>query len=111
RLEGGDGAAAGAGEQGEGHDSSIALLDVGAGWHRLQHLPDLVDSRNGPVGDGLGDPRFLVGEGEVLGGGGGQSAGATWLRAEPLKERPQGTEGREDGGAAQPLPRAETDPF
>ena len=84
----GDGAIARTGEQGEGHDGSVAQLDIGDGRHGLQHMPDLVDGRHRPLGNGLGDPGLLIGQSEVLRVGGGQVRSIAGLRAEPLEERP-----------------------
>ena len=81
------------------------------GWHVLQDMPDLVDGRHGPLGDGFGDLGLLVGQGEILGIGRGQVRSIAVLRAEPMEERAQGVECGKDRAAAQSFTRAWTDMF
>src|SRR5262252_1440242 len=58
-FEGCDRPVAGAGQDREGNEGSIAALDLGAGRHGLDDVPDLLQGRHTRVPMRLGDPRLI----------------------------------------------------
>src|SRR5262249_7526655 len=66
-LKGCDSPVAGAGQGGEGYEGTVAALDLGAGRHRLDDMPDLLQGRHPRVSVGLGDPRLLGRQVEIFG--------------------------------------------
>ena len=85
-LEGCDRAVAGAGQGGEGDEGPVAALDLGAGRHRLDDVPDLLQGRHTLVPMGLGDPRLLGRQVEIFGIGVRNPGLVPWLPGQPDEE-------------------------
>ena len=66
-LEGRNRPVAGAGQGGEGDQCPVAALDLGAGRHHPDDMPDLLQGRHPRVPVGLGDPRLLGRQVEIFG--------------------------------------------
>src|SRR5262249_62165509 len=75
-----------------GDEGSVAALDLGAGRHRLDDVPDLFQGRHTLVPMGLGDPRLLGRQVEIFGIGVRNPGLVPWLPGQPDEETLQGTQ-------------------
>ena len=102
-LEGCDRPVAGTGQDGEGNERPVAALDLGAGRHRLDDMPDLLQRRHPRIPVGFGDPRLLGRQVEIFGIGVGNPGLVPRLSGQPDEEPLQRAECGVERRLAEPI--------
>jgi hypothetical protein len=100
-LERGQGAVPHPREERERDYGPIPAFYIGGARHRLEDAKDLLHGRHRAFARALGDPRFLLGEAEIIGVRIADPGTVSGLARQPEEEGSQGVEGLQDGGLAE----------